>query len=124
MSIIEKALDKLGDKLGDTFGTKAAPPPAQAVAADSGLVEQAVQRRAPRAPEAPAIRRPPPVEAAPISRQIALDFDKLRARGLLTSDDERSQMAEEYRMIKRPILANAFGAWLTPMWPSRAFPNI
>lgn len=115
MSIIEKALDKLGDKFGAKPAPVEAPPPAPAVASEAGLVEQAAQRVAPATPEknlAPQAKRAslPINEAAVISRQIELDFDKLRARGLLTSDDERSQMAEEYRMIKRPILANAFGA--------------
>jgi protein-tyrosine kinase len=109
MSIIEKALSKLGPK------PQADEAPPQAIAEEAGLVEQSAQRTGQPAPEAAAST--PPVQprqaqrdTQPASRQVNLNFDKLRARGLLTSDDERSQMAEEYRMIKRPILANAFGA--------------
>jgi len=107
MSIIEKALDKLGPKAATA---EEVPPPA--APADAGLIEQ-VARRAASAPAAStqAVHAQTPMsEAAQSSRQINLDFNKLRARGLLTSEDERSQIAEEYRMIKRPILANAFGA--------------
>lgn len=107
MSIIEKALDKLGPKAATV---EEVPPPA--APADAGLIEQ-VARRAASAPAAStqAVHAQTPMsEAAQSSRQINLDFNKLRARGLLTSEDERSQIAEEYRMIKRPILANAFGA--------------
>jgi receptor protein-tyrosine kinase len=39
-----------------------------------------------------------------------IDFDRLRARGLLTPSDTKSQLAEEIRMIKRPIIRNALGA--------------
>lgn len=110
MSIIEKALSKLGPKQQTA---EAASP---AIAEDAALVEQSVQRVASQSAPDVAVSAPPaqprsaPAESQAASRHINLNFDKLRARGLLTSDDERSQMAEEYRMIKRPILANAFGA--------------
>ena len=112
MSIIEKALNKISDK---PQAPAEPPQPAPIVAplvADS-LVEQAVSKIETQA-EAP---RSQPVAApaigaaeALVSRHINIDFAILRARGLLTSDDERSSLAEEYRMIKRPLLANAFGA--------------
>lgn len=38
-----------------------------------------------------------------------LDLVRLRAAGLITPEAERSQVAEEFRMIKRPLLKNAFG---------------
>jgi receptor protein-tyrosine kinase len=41
--------------------------------------------------------------------RIELSPDKLRAAGLVTPDEERSQIAEELRHIKRPLLLNAFG---------------
>lgn len=36
-------------------------------------------------------------------------FSRLRQRGVLTPDAGRSRLAEEYRLIKRPLIANAFG---------------
>ena len=38
-----------------------------------------------------------------------LDLVRLRSAGLITPESERSQVAEEFRMIKRPLLRNAFG---------------
>jgi exopolysaccharide/PEP-CTERM locus tyrosine autokinase len=40
---------------------------------------------------------------------IALDRARLREEGFLAPEDQRRQMADEYRRIKRPLLANAFG---------------
>ncbi|KPV40016.1 hypothetical protein AN478_07500 [Thiohalorhabdus denitrificans] len=39
---------------------------------------------------------------------IQLPFKRLRRRGLLTPTDTDSRLAEEYRLIKRPLLMNAF----------------
>lgn len=47
--------------------------------------------------------------AAGLSRDIKLDLIRLRAAGMITPDNARSQIAEEFRMIKRPLLKNAFG---------------
>jgi protein-tyrosine kinase len=41
--------------------------------------------------------------------RIELNFERLKQMGMVTPDAERSQIAEEYRHIKRPILMNAFG---------------
>jgi len=60
--------------------------------------------------------QPPPltvaqeVEAGPGgSAQVTVDLDGLKAQGYLTPYGERTQVAEEFRIIKRPILDNAFG---------------
>ena len=115
MSIIEKALNKTGDKpQAQTEPPQSAPISAEALA--ESLVEQVVVKSeikaAPRqeARSQPVITMPADSAEALISRQVNIDFALLRARGLLTSDDERSSLAEEYRMIKRPLLANAFGS--------------
>ena len=39
-------------------------------------------------------------------RQITIDFERLRARGFAPPAD-RSALAEEFRLIKRPLLSNA-----------------
>lgn len=41
--------------------------------------------------------------------RIELDFEMLRRAGMVTPDAARSQIAEEFRHIKRPLLLNAFG---------------
>lgn len=64
---------------------------------------------------APAVARPgasstrPPREATAVSDQhgrIEIDLEGLKQRGFLTPDGQKSQIAEEFRIIKRPILRN------------------
>jgi exopolysaccharide/PEP-CTERM locus tyrosine autokinase len=53
----------------------------------------------------------PPVQhvAAPsqTSRQVTLDLDMLSAAGVVTPNAPRSYSADQFRLIKRPLLANA-----------------
>ena len=42
-------------------------------------------------------------------QEVNIDFSQLQGAGMLTLDDAKSQLAEEYRAIKRPLLKNAFG---------------
>ena len=50
-----------------------------------------------------------PGSAKRTQRSVTLDFERIRATGLLTPDTQRSQLKEEYRHIKRPLLINADG---------------
>lgn len=89
MSLIEKALQKAS--------TDAAAPPS--------IVEQAMAVAASGAEEAsspaqPAMRSTPGVN---------IDLARLEAAGFVTPDTERTELAEEFRLIKRPLLQNAFG---------------
>src|SRR5436190_14004659 len=43
------------------------------------------------------------------TRHVDLNFDKLRAFGFVTPDVPTSQTADEFRVIKRPIIRNAVG---------------
>lgn len=43
------------------------------------------------------------------SQQGDIDIARLKEMGAVTPDSGRSKIAEEYRLIKRPLLANAFG---------------
>jgi receptor protein-tyrosine kinase len=43
------------------------------------------------------------------ARRINIDFERLRARGFVTPDAGATQIAEEFRVIKRPIIRNALG---------------
>lgn len=56
-----------------------------------------------------------PVESDPVSRYVELDLVHLHAKGMVTPAAPRSQIAEEFRMIKRPLLANARGKGATPV---------
>lgn len=44
-----------------------------------------------------------------ISRRIEMDIARLAASGFVTPDAPRTELAEEFRAIKRPLLANAHG---------------
>lgn len=108
MSIIEKALNKK-ETGPQAQPAPRLPSPAEVEKAVDSLVEQAaVQNRT--QPSAPPVRFEADAGEAYASRQVELNVDLLHERGLLTRADERSALAEEYRMIKRPLLANAFGA--------------
>lgn len=43
------------------------------------------------------------------NKVLNVDTDKLKESGFICPDDMASQIAEEYRIIKRPLLLNAFG---------------
>jgi receptor protein-tyrosine kinase len=57
---------------------------------------------------APAIHAPrAPVPAAPHSKLVHIDLEALAASGYITPEAQRSQLADEFRVIKRPIIRNA-----------------
>lgn len=63
-------------------------------------------------PDLPPSTSPDPVKpqrAPSQSRQVELDLDALVAAGLVSPNAPRSQIADEYRVIKRPLIANAMG---------------
>lgn len=45
---------------------------------------------------------------APSSRRITLNIERMRQYGIVTPDQGRTQIAEQFRVIKRPLLTNAF----------------
>src|SRR5947207_5423266 len=78
-----------------------------------GLIEQAAKRleELRRAGAATNPRAAP--EAAPTAHsraaRLTLDLAKLAAEGFVTPDLPRSRIADEFRVIKRPLIANATG---------------
>lgn len=50
--------------------------------------------------------QPLPVQT---SRHVNLDLDAMTAAGLLTPNAARSKLADDFRVIKRPLIANAMG---------------
>jgi protein-tyrosine kinase len=48
-------------------------------------------------------------ESDSVGRRLDLDFDSLKRRGFLTPDAPKSQLADEFRVLKRPIIRNALG---------------
>lgn len=43
-----------------------------------------------------------------------IDIEQLRSQGMVTPDAERTAIAEEFRLIKRPLLEKAFGKNVAP----------
>ncbi|HEY9192175.1 MAG TPA: XrtA-associated tyrosine autokinase, partial [Methyloversatilis sp.] len=118
MSIIEQAIERMGQlkRAGVDIGTE--PEETQAVAV--------VQPVAPvAAAVAPVVSTPEPQPAnEPVaarnvpdssSRYVELDLARLDSIGLVVPSAPRSQIAEEFRVIKRPILANAHGKGAAPV---------
>ena len=111
MSIIEKAANKLG-----AVRTSHDPAPA----ADSpGLSEGALDKQ--RSASTDATAAVPAVgatgtsparsgEAGGTTSQFqSINLARLHRMGVVAPDAEKSQIAEEFRIIKRPLIANAFG---------------
>jgi protein-tyrosine kinase len=68
-----------------------------------------------RRPTADRIRdTSPPSEGKPVSRSVSIDLANLAAAGYLTPDTPHSPLANEFRVIKRPLLANARAQPATP----------
>lgn len=114
-SLVERAAQRLG---GETAGggqsappPQAQPRPAPAMAADAsgaGAAAAVAERPAPAA--APGPRPSPAAEQVAYSGggRVEIDLDRLQASGMVTPRGERSSIAEEFRMIKRPLLQAAF----------------
>lgn len=94
MSIIEKALDKAlqfeqsstPNKADQQHGTK-----------------EAIHVEAPETPV-----QEPAAKGAETRKILSIDWTSLKAKGMLGHELAYSQLAEEYRLIKRPLLMNAF----------------
>ncbi len=91
MSLIEQAAKRLEE-------LRRAAPAAAAVARGNGEA----------GPATPAPRTAPVVGATQ-SQAVTLDLTHLAAAGIITPEAPRSQIADEFRIVKRPLLANASG---------------
>jgi len=49
------------------------------------------------------------VKAASFSRKVELDLNALAVAGIVSPNAPRSQIADQYRVIKRPLISNAMG---------------
>lgn len=112
MSLIEQAAKRLeqlrqaGVELPDEPVKSPVVPPASATNQSAPPVATEPLNR----PSAPKLTTPPPA-----SVQTILNLEAISASGLLTPDAARSQLADEFRVIKRPLIANAMGRGATPV---------
>ncbi len=107
MSIIEKAASKLG------VVTEAPQSPS---APTESMIESALNKQRNTSSEPLIVA---PVEAVATTRHTperlgnsqlqSINLARLHRMGVVSPDAEKSQIAEEFRIIKRPLIANAFG---------------
>lgn len=98
MSFVEKALNRLKQQQGS--------PPNDVVG------ELRYDERPKRPPVPPAGTEPAdprPVRPPGARPKVSLDRERLSHEGFLVPEEYQRRMADEYRRIKRPLLANAFG---------------
>jgi len=105
-SLIEQAAKRLeqlrqaGVELPEEAAPSQSPPPAVA-AAVAATPDAAV---------------PAPTPLPPItSRKVELDLLAISASGIITPNAPRSAIADEYRIIKRPLISNALGKGAAPV---------
>lgn len=108
MDSIEKAM--LARPRGPVRSPPPSPPPLS-----SPPVEGVIERMAHSTMASPDLATAVPGSAKRTQRSVALDFERIRATGLLAPDTERSQLKQEYRYIKRPLLLNADGRGAMPV---------
>ena len=130
MNTIEQAAKRLAElkragydvPVPDVPGTAAAQPaPAAAAVPPAAPVAPAVVAPVPAPASAPvpvSAATLPTVRSAQVemlptagrrSREVRLDLERLEREGYLVPSQARSQLAEQMRIIKRPLLANARG---------------
>ena len=117
MSIIEQAAARIAQlkKVGVDIGMTEAP---EQVLAPPPVPQSQPDHAAARAPASdPVVDEAPSASVATLpdpdvsSRRVELDLKRLDEMRIVTPRSPRSQIAEEFRMIKRPILANARGVY-------------
>ena len=92
----------------EVHATPPAPPPVASVAP---AVPAGPAVSAPVAPVAPTVQASPSRPAADKSgvrsREVQIDLEAMAVAGFVTPQAQRSQIADEFRVIKRPIIRNA-----------------
>jgi len=113
MSIIEKAAGKIG--AGGSH--QPASPGADSIPGQkAGMIENALNKQrsshsAPfvATPVEPMFNDPDTLAMEGGSQVQSINLARLHRMGVVSPDAEKSQIAEEFRIIKRPLIANAFG---------------
>jgi protein-tyrosine kinase len=91
MSLVEKALGKMQQS------------------AAAAAAKAAAQRTADPSVSARGAERPPVAAPAQNGPRLTIDSAALRSAGLLPPEQDERQLAQQYRQIKRPLIANAIG---------------
>ena len=109
MSIIEKAIEKLNKKSMLEKADERAQQSSQSPKVEAQRQQSAQpQDSQPAKNKSVDARSQKSVESQP-QKMIKLRLDILRENGMVVPDNTRSSIADEYRLIKRPLIMNAFG---------------
>lgn len=110
MSIIEEAAKRLEQlkRAGVQVGEEIAPATTPAPATPSIQTVESV-------PRSTLFRQQPAQTQTASSKRVEIDMLALKDRGIVTPSDPRTQVADEFRIIKRPIIANAKGKGAAPI---------
>lgn len=110
MSLIEKAVNRMGGAENSTAQVVGELP---AKVDDSGtsLIEDAVAASSVDAASVAKASTPEPAEQNQTrARQLLIDLERLASLGFLVPDAEKTQIAEEFRVVKRPLITNVQAA--------------
>ena len=99
MSSIEKAANKLQSKKLKAIDSLKEP-----LVAENGIIDANKHRMS----EDNGSNKHQPTKLPREGRTITLDLERMNSAGMLLPDLASSQMSEEYRNIKRPLLKNSF----------------
>ncbi|MDA8382144.1 MAG: XrtA-associated tyrosine autokinase [Betaproteobacteria bacterium] len=94
-------IEKAASRLREPHASNGFPPPGAARVPDAPGPDAPI-------PLAVPVHRPQPAAGDDAPGQ-SIDRARLRRLGVMTPDDERTQIGEQFRLLKRPILDNAFG---------------
>ena len=94
-----------------------APVPVQArtAAPPSSYTSAGSAERYGSASSASAFAFQPSSDSSHSSRRVELDLDRLAAAGIVTPSAPRSQLSDQFRVIKRPLINNAIGKGAAPV---------
>jgi len=124
MSLIERAVSRLtgGDPAAPQTGTAAHPgtpgEPREKASTIEALLERSDEKDS---ADAATVLAPAGAAATPMPPQrpqpdtVRLNLEQLRLRGFVPPDTNEGRISQEFRVIKRPLLANAFGKGVAPI---------
>jgi protein-tyrosine kinase len=109
MSLIERAVNRLSSSKG--IAGENAERPKKSVEQKISTLEKAIESLGPLPPAPASV---PVAESTLKSNSTAktplrIHLEAIKVRGFVTPDGEQSQIGQEFRLIKRPLLINAFG---------------
>lgn len=111
VSIIEKAMNRRGP-LEQSGLALMIPAENEAIAPSESLIEKAVKSQNREWAESAPMAEPSPEVQISSDGKLAqvgqINLVKLHKAGMITPDGEKTQIAEEFRLIKRPLITNVF----------------